>query len=83
VLSMDFARLLVSKRVKIVGMDMPSPDDFPFEIHKYLLSNDVLILENLTDVSALLGKEAFEVMALPLRIQSDSAIAWVIARVMP
>ncbi|MFF2907282.1 cyclase family protein [Paenibacillus sp. NPDC057934] len=55
VLSMEFARLLVKKRVKIIGMDMPSPDRFPFEIHKYLLSNDVLILENLTNVGALLG----------------------------
>ncbi|MFC3748626.1 hypothetical protein [Paenibacillus sp. GCM10012306] len=60
---------------------MPSPDRFPFEIHKYLLSNDVLILENLTNVDALLGKEKFEVMALPLRIRSDSAISRVIARI--
>ncbi|MFF2016115.1 hypothetical protein [Paenibacillus sp. NPDC058177] len=45
------------------------------------MSNDVQILENPANAGALLGKEKFEVIVLPLRIRSDSAIARVIARV--
>lgn len=81
VLTVPFAELLVRKRVKIVGLDTPSPDRYPFEVHRHLFANDVLILENLANVDKLLGAEAFEITALPLRIRADSSIARVIARI--
>lgn len=81
VLTVAFAELLVRKRTKMVGMDTPSPDKYPFEVHKCLFQNRILIAENLTHVDQLLNIKAFEIIALPLHIQADSSVARVIARV--
>ncbi|KKO51726.1 cyclase family protein [Paenibacillus sp. DMB20] len=81
VLTKPFAELLVRKKVKMIGLDTPSPDRHPFEIHKYLFQNKVLIAENLTNVGLLLQAKSFEVIALPLHIKADSSPARVIARV--
>ncbi|MNO87466.1 Kynurenine formamidase [compost metagenome] len=79
-LTKEFAELVVRKKIKLIGMDMPSPDKFPFEIHKYLFSNQVLIAENLTNIDQLLNVNSFEIIALPLLINTDSSIARIIAR---
>jgi len=81
ILTDAFADLLVRKKVKMVGLDTPSPDRVPFDIHKKLLKNNILIIENLTNLKQLIGIEAFEVIALPLHIRADSSIARVVARV--
>lgn len=81
VLTVEFVELLVRKRVKMIGLDTPSPDKYPFDIHKYLFTNKILIIENLANVKQLLNVNAFEVIALPLHIRADSSIARVIARV--
>jgi kynurenine formamidase len=81
VLTVEFAEFLVRKQVKMVGLDTPSPDHYPFEVHKLLLQNRILIAENLTNVERLRNVKAFEIIALPLRIRADSAVARVIARV--
>jgi len=74
----DVARYLAEKRVKIVGVDASGPDHEPFPVHKILLGADVLIIENLTNLQALQGKE-FTVYALPIKLQVDGAPARVIA----
>ncbi|WP_088105870.1 cyclase family protein [Halalkalibacter urbisdiaboli] len=81
VLTKAFADLLVRKQVKMVGMDTPSPDQYPFDIHKLFFRNQILIIENLTNVAKLENAKSFEIMALPLHIQSDSSIARVVARI--
>lgn len=80
VLTLEFAELLARKQVKMIGLDTPSPDRYPFEIHKYLFNNKINIAENLTNVEQLLDKKSFEIIALPLCIKADSSIARVIAR---
>ncbi len=75
-----FARKLVELKVKIVGADTPSPDRPPFAVHKILLSNEVLILENLTNLEQLIGKQ-FEVFALPAKFDTEAAPARVVARI--
>lgn len=80
-LTAEFAQLLVRKKVKIIGLDTPSPDYAPFGIHNILLGNDILIIENLKNLKQLLDVKAFEIIALPLAIRADSSIARVIARV--
>jgi kynurenine formamidase len=65
----------------MVGMDMPSPDKYPFEIHKLLFDNGIYIIENLMNLDKLLGIKKFEVIALPLKIKADSSIARVVAKV--
>ena len=76
----DFARILLEKRVSLLGLDTPSPDRSPFPVHKLLLGNDVLIAENLTNLEVLLGLPDFEIIALPGRIALDAAPARVVAR---
>lgn len=80
VLTIAFAELLVRKQIKMIGLDTPSPDKYPYEIHQYLFQNKILIAENLTNVEQLLNLDSFEVIALPLPIRADSSIARVIAR---
>jgi kynurenine formamidase len=77
----DFAREAVELGVKMVGMDMSSPDRPPYTVHKLLLGADILIIENLTNLESLIGIEAFEVLALPAKLPTDAALARVIARV--
>lgn len=75
----EVANYLVEKKVSIVGVDMPSVDHAPYDTHKTLLKNEVLIIENLTNLSGLAGKD-FEVFALPIKLDIDAAPARVIAR---
>ncbi len=74
----DLANYLVSKGVKLVGFDSCSPDHDPFPIHKILLGNDILIIENLTNLDQLAGKR-FKIYALPLKLEVDGAPARVVA----
>jgi arylformamidase len=61
------ARFLVDCGVQLVGVDTPSVDRPPFEAHLALLGNDVLIVENLTNLDAISGDE-FQFIATPLKI---------------
>jgi len=81
VLDISFCELLVKKGVKMIGIDMPSPDRYPFEVHRYLLSHNVLILENLTNLDKINTDDTFEVIAFPLKIKSDSCMVRAVARV--
>ena len=81
VLSEQTARMLVKKQVRMVGIDFPSPDYAPYNTHKILLDNQILILENLTNLVALLPYREFELLAFPLKMEADSAPVRVVARV--
>jgi kynurenine formamidase len=78
--SRELAQLFVERHVKMVCMDSPSPDRHPYEIHKLLLENNILIAENLTHIEKLLTVRRFEIIALPLNILADSSPARVVAR---
>lgn len=82
VLTPAFADLLVRKKTKMVALDTPSPDKDPYEVHKRMFENRILIAENLTNVDKLLDVQAFEIIALPLKIRADSSIARIVARVL-
>ena len=77
----ELARFLADQHVKIVGIDWVSPDHHPYLIHEILFNNDVLILENLTNLSQLLQETNFDVFAFPLKIEADSSVVRVVARV--
>jgi kynurenine formamidase len=72
---------MVERKIKILGMDTPSPDKPPFSVHKLLLKSKIFILENLTNMEELLEAKKFEVIALPLKIKADSSISRVVARI--
>lgn len=78
---LELANLLVEKGAKIVGADMISFDhDEPYPIHKALLDNDVLLIENLINLDTVVGKR-FKLYALPIKLELHAAPVRVIAEV--
>lgn len=75
----DLADFFVMKKIKMLGMDLPSPDNYPFEIHKKLFRNNILIIENLTNLSELLDAKGFYITAFPLKIKAEASMARVVA----
>ena len=70
---------LIDSKVKMVGIDFPSPDVMPYPLHKKLLQNGVFILENLTNIVALLPFSNFKVAAFPLKLETDSSLVRAVA----
>jgi|SRR3989344_6011928 len=78
-ISNETAQKLMLKQIKIVGTDTLSPDEKPYEVHKIFLGRNILIVENLINLSKLVGKR-FECYILPLNIkEADGAPCRVIA----
>ncbi len=71
VVSMDLAEFLVRENIAFLGMDMPSPDEPPFPVHKLLLAAGIPIVENMRGLEGLSG--AFEVAAFPLNIHAEAS----------
>lgn len=69
------------KKIKMLGMDMPSPDRAPFEEHKALLGEDILLLENLTNLSLLPVGEVFRLAAFPLPLDVEASLVRAVAEV--
>jgi kynurenine formamidase len=62
-------------------MDAYGPGRHPYLIHQVLIKNDILIIENLTNLDSLKGYPEIMVTVLPLKIDSDPAPVRVIAQV--
>ncbi len=77
----ECAKRLVECGISIVGMDTPSPDCPPYKVHKILLGNNILIVENLTNLEELLDIFAFTVYAFPMKLAADAAPVRVVAKV--
>ena len=80
--SLEFAHRLVKAKIAAVGMDTPGPDGPSFAAHKVLLAENILIIENLTNLDQLLDVSRFRVLAFPLKLKTDAAPARVIAEVL-
>ena len=80
VMTIRLAQYLADRKVKIIGLDSPSPDQPPYDTHKLLMQNGIFIIENLSGLDRLTNAGAFEIFALPLKVAADSAPARVIAR---
>lgn len=79
-ISNRLAEALSDLKIGMLGLDTPSPDYPPCEVHKILLGNDVLILENLTNLERI-ATSYFEMIALPLRFEAEAAPARVVAKI--
>lgn len=77
----EFSQFLVDKKIKMAGMDLPSPDMAPYLIHKKFLENEIIILENMRNLNKLINKN-FELYAFPLNINSDSSLVRAVARIL-
>lgn len=79
--SQELADKLVELKVSMVGVDMISYDhDVPFPIHKTLLSADILLIENLVNLKAIVNKKV-KLFAMPIKFQLDAAPARVFAEI--
>ena len=72
VISEELCEYLIQRQVSMVGLDAPSPDHFPFPIHRRLLGAGIPILENLTNLNALRG-HSFTLIALPLPLSAEAS----------
>ncbi len=79
-LTEEFANRLGELGVSIIGMDTPSPDRAPYRTHKILFKHDILIIENLVNLTELINKKNFEIIALPAKFQAEAAPVRVIAK---
>ncbi|MDH3695777.1 MAG: cyclase family protein [Nitrosopumilus sp.] len=71
-LSISAAKYLASKKVNLVGIDSPSIDlgkDESFSVHHILSKNNILIVENLTNLNKISSKE-FNFIILPLKLKN-------------
>lgn len=73
-----FARKAVEIGISIIGTDTASPDRPPFAVHRILLGNNVLIIENLANLDSLKGED-FDVCALPMKLDTEAAPVRVVA----
>ena len=80
IVSEKLANFFVNRGIKMLGMDLPSPDNYPFEIHKKLFANDILIIENLTNLRKILMLDNFEVIAFPLKVKAEASMVRVVAK---
>jgi kynurenine formamidase len=87
-LSVEAARWLLDRRVKLVALDTPTPDlaldlrpsDFYWPVHRTLLKDGILIAEQLANLRTLVGRRVeFMFAALPIE-GSDGSPARVLAR---
>jgi kynurenine formamidase len=87
-LTVEAAEWLVDQGIKLVGMDFVTPDlglprrppDFDWPVHQVLLSNGVLIAENLAEFGHLAG-ERIELVCGALNIEgADGSPARILAR---
>jgi kynurenine formamidase len=81
VISEDVARTIGEMGIKLVGVDSFSLDMPPHTEHKALFAKDIFIAENLVNVDQLLSVKDFTIIALPLKMRADSALARVVAMV--
>jgi len=67
----DVGDLLAELGVEGVGMDTPSPDKAPFNVHKKLLPRGIVIVENMANLVELSGR-VVELTILPLKVEGGS-----------
>jgi arylformamidase len=70
-LSESATKYLISKAINLVGIDSPSIDlgkDKTFSVHKILAKNNILIVENLSNLNKISSKQ-FDFIILPLKLK--------------
>lgn len=67
---------LIEHRVKVVGMDLITPEtpesvregEFTWPVHKALLARNILVIENVCNMTSLVGRRV-DVMAAPINVK--------------
>ena len=71
IVSMELAHFLAEEGIAFLGMDMPSPDQPPFPVHKLLLGAGIPIVENMVNLGSL--RDPFDVACFPLNIVAEAS----------
>ncbi len=66
------AEMIKGLGVEGIGMDTPSPDVAPFNVHKILLPESIVIVENMANLARVAGR-VFELIVTPIKIAGGSA----------
>ncbi|MBN2166950.1 MAG: cyclase family protein [Marinilabiliaceae bacterium] len=72
---------LIDSKVKIIAIDTPSPDYYPFHTHKKIFNAGICLVENITNLEPLKYINHFNIIALPLKIETDSSPLRVVAQI--
>jgi len=75
------AEALVTCGVQIAGFDSPSPDKSPFNFHTIFLKEGRFLIENLTNLDKIAGKENVTFMAFPLKIEAEASLIRAVAMI--
>lgn len=75
----EIAESMVNCGVQIAGFDSPSPDKDPFAFHTVFLKGERFLVENLTNLDKLTGKENIIFMAFPLKIEAEASLIRAVA----
>jgi arylformamidase len=76
--SEEAADYLVSNRVRLIGLDTPSPDDSTLKlsgderdspVHKIFLRNGIVLVEYIANLEKVTEYEGWHMIAIPLRIR--------------
>lgn len=82
-LSLDGAEFLLSRGVKLVGIDtlgIEPYDHTDYRVHKKLLGNAVVVIEDLANLDQLQEGKEYTIIALPVKVGKGSgALARVVA----
>ena len=66
-LTQDAARYLASKKIRMLGMDMPTPGKDWYELHHILLPAEIVVVESLANLDK--APDTFTFMGFPLNIK--------------
>ena len=80
-ISKELAISLTQSKIRMVGLDWPSPDRAPYEVHRILLGNDILIIENLKSLNLLPANKVFQLYAFPYTYDIEGSPVRVIAEI--
>ena len=79
-MTVEFAQALVSKKIALIGMDTAGPEiEDTYPVHKTFLPNNVLIVENMTNLESLKEISNFIVHAYPVKYKADAAPVRIVA----
>jgi len=77
----EIAESLVNCGVRIAGFDSPSPDKHPFAFHTIFLKDERFLVENLTNLEKLKGKQNITFMAFPMKIEAEASLIRAVAMI--
>ncbi len=73
VVSEKLVRELIDRGVKLIGLDTPSPDKAPYEMHRLLFDNEVFVVENLCRLEVLPQATKLQLFIVPLPLPTEAS----------